>query len=782
MGPMSFLTEEEKQNMPKVTRELLVRILSYLKPYWLQFIFVFITILLSATIGLMPSIITGRIVDEALVGQNMELLIQLLLLAFAALTVSQLVGVLENYINAWISQKIIFDMRNQMYDHLQHMPHSFFTTEKQGDIITRMNTDISGVSSVISGTLSNIVSNVATVVTTLIALFSMSAPLALVGIVVIPLLILPTRTAGKTRWKYLTRSQAKSDEMNQKIDETLSVSGSMLVKIFTREKKEYDDFVNINREVTDLNLKEQRSGQLFRVVMGMFTQVGPLLIYFAGGYFIIRNIDPNLTVGIITATVALINRLYRPIEQLLNLSVDFTRSLALFTRIFDYFDRENTILSPENGQKPDVDNKPITYDHVQFSYNPENPILTDVNFEVPGGSMYAIVGPSGSGKSTVVNLIPRLYDVTGGSVRIAGVDVRDFDLEYLRKQIGVVTQETYLFNGTILDNLRYANDEATMEEIEEACRIANIHDFIVNQPDGYETQVGNRGLKLSGGEKQRLSLARVILKDPKILILDEATSALDSISENSIQDALERMMQGRTSIVIAHRLSTILKADRILVVKGGVIAEQGTHEELLALNGTYKDLYETQFRQAIDSEAARAEAEAAGESDGLNIETLSTQYRVKKITEADISAVYKLAKSNAKYYEYMKTVPTRESLTEVISELPEGASKNSKHFVGFYNADDVLVAVLDLITGYPESDDAFIGWLMVDGAMQGRGVGSGIFADVRAAMKAAGYDYMSLGVVEANTEAMEFWKSQEFKVVGEEQQPEYRIIVLGRDI
>ena len=782
MGPMSFLTEEEKQNMPKVTRELLVRILSYLKPYWLQFIFVFITILLSATIGLMPSIITGRIVDEALVGQNMELLIQLLLLAFAALTVSQLVGVLENYINAWISQKIIFDMRNQMYDHLQHMPHSFFTTEKQGDIITRMNTDISGVSSVISGTLSNIVSNVATVVTTLIALFSMSAPLALVGIVVIPLLILPTRTAGKTRWKYLTRSQAKSDEMNQKIDETLSVSGSMLVKIFTREKKEYDEFVNINREVTDLNLKEQRSGQLFRVVMGMFTQVGPLLIYFAGGYFIIRNIDPNLTVGIITATVALINRLYRPIEQLLNLSVDFTRSLALFTRIFDYFDRENTILSPENGQRPDVDNKPITYDHVRFSYNPENPILTDVNFEVPGGSMYAIVGPSGSGKSTVVNLIPRLYDVTGGSVKVAGVDVRDFDLEYLRKQIGVVTQETYLFNGTILDNLRYANDKATMEEIEEACRIANIHDFIVNQPDGYETQVGNRGLKLSGGEKQRLSLARVILKDPKILILDEATSALDSISENSIQDALERMMQGRTSIVIAHRLSTILKADRILVVKGGVIAEQGTHEELLALNGTYKDLYETQFRQAIDSEAARAEAEAAGESDGLDIETLSTQYRVKKITEADISAVYKLAKSNAKYYEYMKTVPTRESLTEVISELPEGASKNSKHFVGFYNADDVLVAVLDLITGYPESDDAFIGWLMVDGAMQGRGVGSGIFADVRAAMKAAGYDYMSLGVVEANAEAMEFWKSQEFKAIGEEQTPEYRIIVLGRDI
>ena len=780
MGPMSFLTEEEKQNMPKVTKTLLVRIMSYLKPYWLQFIFVFIAILLSATVGLFPSILTGRIVDEALVGKNMELLIKLLLLAFAALTVSQLVGVLENYINAWISQRIIFDMRNQMYRHLQNMPHSFFTTEKQGDIITRMNTDISGVSSVISGTLSNIVSNVATVITTLVALFSMSVPLALVGIAVIPLLVLPTRTAGRTRWKYLTQSQAKSDELNQKIDETLSVSGSMLVKIFTRENKEYDDFTKINKEVTDLNLKEQRSGQLFRVVMGMFTQVGPLLIYFAGGYFIIRNIDPTLTVGMITATVALINRLYRPIEQLLNLSVDFTRSLALFTRIFDYFDRENTIVSPENGRKPDVDNKPIAYEHVEFSYNPENPILTDVNFEVPGGSMYAIVGPSGSGKSTVVNLIPRLYDVCGGSVKIAGVDVRDFDLTYLRSKIGVVTQETYLFNGTILENLKYANDDASMEDIEEACRIANIHDFIVNQPDGYNTQVGNRGLKLSGGEKQRLSLARVILKDPKILILDEATSALDSISENSIQDALEKMMKGRTSIVIAHRLSTILKADRILVVKDGIIAEQGTHEELLRLGGTYKELYETQFRQAIDSEAGRAAAESG---DGLNIETLSTQYRVRNITASDISPVYRLAKSNAKYYEYLGTVPTRESLTEVISELPEGAARNCKHFVGFYNTDDVLVAIMDLITGYPESDDAFIGWFMVDGEMQGRGIGSGIFADVRAAMKAAGYDYIALAVTEANEEAVKFWKSQGFKETGERtEQNGYTVLKLERSI
>ena len=776
MGPRGFLTEEEKSNMPKVTKELLVRILSYLKPYWLQFLFVFIAILLSATVGLLPSIITGKIVDQALVGKDMALLIKLLVAAFAALTVSQAIGVLESYINAWISQRIIFDMKNQMYRHLQYMPHSFFTTEKQGDIITRMNTDISGVSNVISGTLSRIVSNIATVITTLIALFSMSAPLALVGIVVIPLLILPTKTAGKTRWKLLTESQAKNDELNQVINETLSVSGSMLVKIFTREKQEYENFVKVNKEVTDISLKEQRSGKWFGMLMGMFTQVGPLLIYFAGGYFIISKMDSSLTVGTITATVALINRLYRPVESLLNLQVDFTRSLALFTRIFDYFDRENTIVSPENGLKPDVTDQPIVYDHVKFSYTPDKELLKDINFTVPGGKMYAIVGPSGSGKSTVVNLIPRLYDVDGGRVTVAGTDVRDFDLEYLRKCIGVVTQETYLFNGTILENLRYAKDDATEAEIEEACRIANIHDFIVAQPDGYNTEVGNRGLKLSGGEKQRISIARVILKDPKILILDEATSALDSISENSIQDALEAMMKGRTSIVIAHRLSTILKADCILVVKDGIIAEQGTHEELLAMNGTYRELYETQFRKAI-------EYESGNRGDELDIESLSSEYKVKRITRSDISDVYDLAKANTKYYSYMNTEPSPDSLTEVISEVPDGAGETDKFFVGFYDKDDKLTAVMDLITGYPEKDDAFIGWFMVDAELQGKGIGSQIFADVRAAMKAQNYDKLSLECASCNEEAIDFWSSQGFEITGKEKdRGDYTAVTMEKDI
>ncbi len=776
LGPRGHLTAEEKANRPKVTRELLQRILGYLKPYRFQFLLVFVIILLSAAIGLLPSIITGKIVDQALVNRDMAKLIQLCLAAFAAVAVSQIVSVLESYINSWISQRIIFDMKNEMYAHLQQMSHAFFTTEKQGDIITRMNTDISGVSTVISGTLTSVVSNAATVITTMVALFSMSWQLAIVGLLVIPLLILPSRLVGNQRFKLLTESQAKNDEMNQVINETLSVSGSMLVKLFTREEKEYANFVKVNKEVTDLSLKENRSGQWFFVVIRMFTQVGPLLIYLAGGFFMIRNIDPALTVGTITAVVALINRLYRPVESLLNLSVDFTRSLALFTRIFDYLDRPVTIRNPEHGAKPDLDRQDIVYDHVVFSYSEDKPLLTDVSFTVPGGSMYAIVGPSGSGKSTVVNMIPRLYDALGGSVKIAGVDVKDMDLSWLRSQIGVVTQDTYLFNGTILDNLRYAKEDATMEEIEEACRKASIHDFIMKQPDGYNAQVGNRGLKLSGGEKQRMSIARVILKDPKILILDEATSALDSISESAIQSALETMMEGRTSIVIAHRLSTILKADQILVVADGVIAEQGTHEELLEKNGVYRNLYETQFRTAIDYEN--------GEKDNsFDISELSSEYQVRHLTEADISDVYNLSRTNRRYYRNLQMKPSKQNLTAVISDVPEGSDPKDKHFVGFYDQEGSLAAVLDLITGYPEKNDAYIGWFMVDADRQGQGVGSQLIADVRAAMKGEGYDYLALGVEEPNVDAIRFWKDQGFADTGNRiEGGRYPVLIYGKAI
>ena len=755
LGPRGFLTEEEKANVPKLTKGLILRILSYLKPYRLQFLLVFVTIIVSSVVGLLPSILTGRIVDDALVGRDMGMLIRLLILALFAMTASQLIGMLESYINAWISQKIIFDMKNEMYRHLEYMPHAFFTTEKQGDIITRMNTDISGVSSVISGTLSSMVSNTAIIVTTLVALFSMSPLLALVGIAVIPLLILPTRSAGKKRYTLLSLSQAKNDEMNQMIGETLSVSGSMLVKLFTREEKEYGNFVRLNDEATRLSLKEARSGKLFFVLMGMFTQIGPLLIYFAGGILIIRHLDPNLTVGIITATVALINRLYRPVESLLNIQVDFTRSLALFTRIFDYLDRENTITSPADGKKPDMTDQAVTFSHVRFGYDPANIILSDICFTVPGGKMYAIVGPSGSGKSTIVNLIPRLYDVLDGSVSVADTDVRSFDLAYLRRNIGMVTQETYLFNGTILDNLLYARDDATQEEVETACQIASIHDFIISMPDGYQTVVGNRGLKLSGGEKQRLSIARVILKDPKILILDEATSALDSISENAIQDALDTLMKGRTSIVIAHRLSTILKADCILVVKDGIICEQGSHEDLLAGDGIYRELYETQFRPALDYEESR-------KKESLDIAALSSQYAARAIREADVADVYRLYRGNRIYYRKEGVRPSLRDLTDVIAPVPDG----EVFFIGFYDKEDHLTAILHLTIGYPDKKSAFIGWFMVEAEQQRRGIGSQLLADIRAAVKARGFTHLSVGIREGNEEALRFWQAQGFTAAG----------------
>ena len=606
LGPRGFLTEEEKQNAPKISKELIIRILKYLKPYWLQLIIVFAIIILSSVLGLLPSLITARIIDEAILGKDFALLIQLVILAIITLAVSNIVGVLESYINSWVSQRIVYDMKNEMFQHLQKMPHSFFTSEKQGDIITRMNSDISGVATVISSILTNIISNVCTVITTIVALFNIDAKLSLIGILVIPLLVLPTKSAGKNRWQLLSKSREKMDELNDVINESLSVSGSLLIKLFTQEETINKKFDAINKEVVALSVKESRAGSWFRVVMGIFTNLGPLLIYLAGGYLIIKMNDTAITVGTITATVNMINRLYRPVESLLNVSVDLTRSMALFTRIFSYLDMDPQVKNKKIVLKPSFDKKTeIEYENVEFYYSPEVPLIKNLSFFVPSGKMYAIVGPSGSGKSTVVNLLPRLYDVKDGAVKINGFDVRDIELGYLRSNIGMVTQEAYMFNGTIKENLLFAKVDATMEEIENACKIANIHDFITKQPQGYDTPVGNRGLKLSGGEKQRLSIARVILKDPRILILDEATSALDSISESSIQNALDVLMKGRTSIVIAHRLSTILQADKILVISGGKIVEQGEHEELIAMNGVYKQLYETQFRKVISMETGK---------------------------------------------------------------------------------------------------------------------------------------------------------------------------------
>lgn len=591
-----FMTEEEKAAQPKVTGALLRRVFSYLKPYWKQFILVLVCIAVSSIFNLMPSILTGKIIDEGLIGRDMNLLITFIVLSLGVTLAANLIGVAESYINTWIAQHITFDMRNQMYAHLQRMSQRFFTSNNQGDIITRMTSDTAGVESTITGTFKSILSNSITLIFALVAMFQKNWILALLGIAVIPLFVIPTRKAGKTRWTLTREAQECNDEVNGILNETLSVSGQLLVKLFSKEEQEYERYASVNKRMIKLNIKERMAGRWFFVVLSTVTSIGPMLLYLVGG-ILMMEYDSSLTVGDITVLVALLGKTYMPVNSLLNIQVDWMRSMAMFSRVFDYFDMEIEVDNPKAPVTPAKNTGEVEFKNVDFSYDGQRKILKDVSFRLESGRSMAIVGPSGSGKSTIINLIPRLYDVNSGSVTFDGVDVRQLDLGFLRSQIGVVSQETYLFNGTIRENLQYADPEATEEDMIEACKKANIYDFIQAQEKGLDTEVGNRGLKLSGGEKQRISIARVLLKNPSLLVFDEATSALDSISESKIQEAIDPIIKSRTSILIAHRLSTILAADVIYVVKDGRIVEKGSHDELVGAGGVYTELYETQFKR-----------------------------------------------------------------------------------------------------------------------------------------------------------------------------------------
>ena len=593
-----FLSEEEKKNRPKITKALVVRILSYLKPYRFQLLIVLLCILVSSVLNILPSILTGRIIDEGLIARNFSALVRYILLCLLTYAGANLIGVAESYLNTWIAQHITFDMRNQMYDHLQHMSQRFFTSANQGDIITRMTSDIDGVQSTITNTFASILSNVITLIVAVVAMFRKNWVLALVGMVIVPLFTIPTRRAGKTRWALAREAQDCNDEVNGILNETLSVSGQLLVKLFGKEAYEYGRYENANRRMMGLNIRERMAGRWFMVVLSTITGIGPMLLYLVGGILMMKY-NADVTVGDITVLVALLGRMYGPVNALLNIQVDWIRSMAMFTRIFEYFDMPREIQNARAPITPKQVSGKVQFRHVSFSYEPEREILHDLNFVLESGKSVAVVGPSGSGKSTMINLIPRLYDPTKGDVFFDDVNVKRIDLSFLRANIGMVTQDTYLFNGTIRENLLYAKPEATEEELMDTCERANIYDFIKEQPAGLDTLVGNRGLKLSGGEKQRISIARVLLRDPVLLIFDEATSALDSISEKKIQDAIDPLVKSRTSILIAHRLSTILTADRILVMKDGQVAESGTHEALLKQNGVYKELYETQFQESL---------------------------------------------------------------------------------------------------------------------------------------------------------------------------------------
>ena len=593
----AYLTEEEKANRTKVTPALLRRIFSYLTPYWKQMLLVILAIFVSSTFKLMPSVLTGRIIDEGLIGRDMNALIRLILLSLAVTLGANLIGVFESYLNSWIAQHITYDMRNSMYRHLQEMSQRFFTTNNQGDIITRMTSDIDGVQRVITNTLTDILSNSITLIVAVVVMYRQNWLLATLGILIVPLFVIPTRTAGRTRWSLTRESQECSDEINGILNETMSVSGQLLVKLFGREDREYERYRAANEKMINLNIRESMAGKWFMVILNTTSSVGPMLLYLAGGILMMRY-NSDITVGDITVLVGLLGQMYRPVNQLLNIQVDWIRSMAMFTRIFEYYDMPAEIQNAPDAVIPEATDGSVTFDHVEFYYEPDRQILKDVSFRLKSGDCIAIVGPSGSGKSTMINLIPRLYDAVSGTITFGGIDVKKLDLHFLRDHVGIVSQETYLFNGTIRDNLLYARSDATEQELIEACKKANIYDFISSQEKGLDTMVGNRGLKLSGGEKQRISIARVLLKDPALLIFDEATSALDSISEQKIQEAIEPLIQSRTSILIAHRLSTILAADEILVVSGGVIVERGSHAKLVKAGGVYTELYNTQFSKA----------------------------------------------------------------------------------------------------------------------------------------------------------------------------------------
>ena len=583
---------DDIQQKPHVTKTMLLRILRYFKPHWKLMVLVFLCVGATSVLGLLPPLFTGAIVDRALIERNFRLLTLYTLGYVGVSFLVSLIGVGESYLNTLISKKIILDIRNAMYGILQRMPLKFFSNTRTGDIISRINNDVSGVEGVFQRTIVNTVQDVLVIAFTLVTIFAMDWRLSILGLCLIPSFILPTRRVGKARWNIAKATQERLAELNQIIQETLGVAGAVLVKIFTREDDQRDKFDASSQEVVRLQIREALVGRWFFMFVRTFSSIGPALIYFYGGYLVIRG---ELTVGTVIAFNTLLMRLFGPVTSLFNMHVDVTRSLALFERVFEYLDLEPEVMEAPGALPLEKLEGRIEYENVCFSYKEGQPVLKDVSFTVEPGEMVALVGPSGAGKTTVTYLVPRLYDPDSGIIRIDGIDVRQISLKSLRSQIGIVTQDTFLFNASIRENVLFGRIDATEEEMIEACKAAYIHDFITSLEEGYDTLVGERGIKLSGGEKQRIAIARAILRNPRIIILDESTSSLDSHAETLIKAAIAPLLANRTSLVIAHRLSTVLAADKILVIEDGRIVESGTHQGLLASGGLYRRLYDEQF-------------------------------------------------------------------------------------------------------------------------------------------------------------------------------------------
>ena len=618
----AFMRHDESQ-VPSVDRALLVRVLAYAKPYRGMLILVLGTIVVITTLSLIPPLLMRTLIDRAIPDEDLRLVSILGLAMVAVPLVNGVVGVVQRRATARVGEGIIFDLRCQLYNHLQAMSLGFFTNTKTGELMSRLNSDVVGAQQAVSSTFVTLVSNIFAVAATLLIMVQLEWRLTLLAVSILPLFIIASRQVGKRLREVRREQMVAQASMTGMMQETLSVSGALLVKLFGRASHESSQFSNRASTVRDLGVRQAVIGRWFFMALGLVSALGTAVTFWLGA---VMAINGTVTIGTIVALSAYLSALYGPMSSLANARVEFTTSLVSFERVFEVLDMPLDVPAPSEPVPVGEVSGIVEFDDVWFTYDDSldsglesvrrygwsdrgfvedearrsdtGYALRGVSFEAGDGQTVALVGPSGAGKTTLTYLVPRLYDVTRGSVRIDGIDVRKLSFETLAGAVGVVTQETFLFHDTIEANLRYARPSATIEEIMAAAHAANIGEFIESLPDGLATRVGERGYRLSGGEKQRMAIARVILKNPAILILDEATSHLDARSEALVQDALDGILANRTSLVIAHRLSTVLNADRIIVIDGGQVIESGTHDELVDAGGLYAHLFETQFRSA----------------------------------------------------------------------------------------------------------------------------------------------------------------------------------------
>ena len=590
----------ERPADPAVRRANLRRVASLFKPYRARLAAVLGLIVLSSAIGVVSPFLLREILDRAIPRHDVGLLSWLAGGMIAISVVSGVIGVAQTLLSNQVGQRVMHDLRSKVYRHLQRLSLAFFTRTRTGEVQSRISNDIGGVQNVVTSTATSIVSNVTTVLATIVAMIALDWRLTLFALVLLPLFILLTRRVGKERQKIAKSTQETLADISSLVQESLSVSGIMLGKTMGRSRELADRFENDSLRLADLEVRQRMAGRWVMSSIQMTFSILPAAVYWFGGWWLARG-HTGITIGTLVAFTTLQTRLLFPIGSLLGVQLDVQTSLALFDRIFEYLDQPVDIEEKRDAISV-ARAGDVVFDGVWFGYGEDDWTLEDVSFVVPAGTTIALVGETGSGKTTLGYLAARLYDVGRGSVSIGGVDIRDLSFEALSDLVGVVSQETYLFHASVRENLRFAKPDATDEEIELAAEAARIHHVIAELPEGYDTVVGERGYRFSGGEKQRIAIARTILRNPPILVLDEATSSLDTETERLVQEALDRLSEGRTTIAIAHRLSTVRNADQIVVLDGGRIVEIGKHEELILAGGRYTALVSRDAELAVLTE------------------------------------------------------------------------------------------------------------------------------------------------------------------------------------